>query len=109
MIVSKKVEKAVNEEPLQLVIERNAVFFRLSLGFMEVDNDIAEHEFGAANGGDGKPSSWGNERTSVVLSTPRCWRFSARILLSLTKRILSSALWSFRRRSDFFSRLAILC
>ena len=50
MIVSKEVEKTMNEEPLQLIVERNAVFLCLSLGFMEVDDDIAEHEYGA--GGD---------------------------------------------------------
>jgi len=50
MIVSKKVEKTVDKEPLQLVIERNAVFLCLPLGSMEVDDDIAEHEYGAGEG-----------------------------------------------------------
>ena len=50
MIVPKEMEKAVDEEPLQLIIEWNAVFFRLSPGFMEVDDDITEHEFGAGAG-----------------------------------------------------------
>jgi hypothetical protein len=62
MIVSKKVEKTVDKEPLQLVIERNAVFLCLSLGFMEVDDDIAEHKPGA--GGERKTVKLG-EREDV--------------------------------------------
>ena len=64
MIVSKKVEEAVDEEPLQLVVERNAVFFCLSFGFMEVDDDITEHEFGAGAGGGRKTVKLG-ERDHV--------------------------------------------
>ena len=64
MIVSKQVEEAVDEEPLQLVVERNAVFFCLSLGFMEVDDDITEHEFGAGAGGERKTVKLG-ERDHV--------------------------------------------
>jgi len=64
MIVSKKVEEAVDEEPLQLVVERNAVFFFLSFGFMEVDDDITEHEFGAGAGGERKTVKLG-ERDHV--------------------------------------------
>jgi hypothetical protein len=52
MIVSEEMEEAVDQEPLQLIVERNAVFFRLSPGLMEVDDDITEHEFrGGAWGG----------------------------------------------------------
>jgi len=64
MIVSKKVEEAVDVEPLQLVVERNAVFFCLSFGFMEVDDDITEHEFGAGAGGGRKTVKLG-ERDHV--------------------------------------------
>ena len=64
MIVSKEVEKTVNEEPLQLVIERNAVFLCLPLGSMEVDDDITEHEFGAGAGGERKTVKLG-ERENV--------------------------------------------
>ena len=64
MIVSKEVEEAVDEEPLQFFIEGNAVFFRLSLGFMEVDDDITEHEFGAGAGGERKTVQLG-EREDV--------------------------------------------
>jgi len=64
MIVSKKVEEAVDEEPLQLVVERNAVFSRLSLGLMEVDDDIAEHKLGAGTGGGRKTVKLG-EREDV--------------------------------------------
>lgn len=64
MIVSKKVEEAVDEEPLQFVIEWNAVFSRLSLGLMEVDDDITEHEFGAGTRGERKTVKLG-EREDV--------------------------------------------
>ena len=48
----------MDEEPLQFFIEGNAVFFRLLLGFVEVDDDITEHEFRAGARG---------ERTTVQL------------------------------------------
>ena len=64
MIVPKEVEKAMDEEPLQLIIEWNAIFFRLSPGFMEVDDDITEHEFGAGAGGERKTVKLG-EREDV--------------------------------------------
>ena len=64
MIVTKEVEESVDEEPLQFFIERNAVFFRLSLGFMEVDDDIAEHEFGPGARGERKTVQLG-EREDV--------------------------------------------
>ena len=64
MIVPKEVEEAVDEEALQLVIEGNAVFFRLPLGFVEVDDDITEHEFGARAGGERKTVQLG-EREDV--------------------------------------------
>ena len=64
MIISKEVEEAVDEESLQFIIKGNAVFFRLSLGFMEVDDDIAEHEFGPGAGGERKTVQLG-EREDV--------------------------------------------
>lgn len=44
MVISDKMEEAVDEESVQFVVERMSVFLRLSFGFMEVDDDIAQNE-----------------------------------------------------------------
>ena len=64
MIVPEEVEEAVDEEAFQFLVEGNAVFFRLPFGFMEVDDDIAEHEFGSGAGGERKTVQLG-EREDV--------------------------------------------
>ena len=43
MIVTDKVEEAMDEEPLEFFIEGYAILFCLSIGFMHIDDDIAEN------------------------------------------------------------------
>jgi len=44
MVISEEVEKTVDEQALQFLIEREAVFKRLPLCLVEIDNDITEQK-----------------------------------------------------------------
>jgi|WetSurSiteA1Bulk_404760.scaffolds.fasta_scaffold168925_1 hypothetical protein len=44
MVISDKMEQAVDEEPDQFFVERMPVFLSLSFGLMKIDDDVAENQ-----------------------------------------------------------------
>ena len=42
MVIMNEVEKAVNQEPFQFIVKTKIIFSSLSLGFVEIDDNVSK-------------------------------------------------------------------